>query len=189
MQWLGFGIRSAMFPGHRPIKHLDCAPSSLSRQIAVSQPSGPNHPIMPRCEAVLLLPIRIPYFALRRKPNQQSFQQRIVAPGLYWFVQPGGPLAFAAWRPPNSQENIHESPSHLLEPRPAHRSCPVLLLDGICCPGTELCPGDERCGDERSFPRRHHRPHPAHRRSAGIQHRGGRQAGAAALTPRPGTGQ
>jgi hypothetical protein len=69
MQWLGFGIRSALFPGHRPIKRLDCAPSSLSRQITVSQPSGPNHPAvvycpavttaqpMPRCEAVLLLPI------------------------------------------------------------------------------------------------------------------------------------
>jgi hypothetical protein len=102
---LGLVSGLPLFPASTAIKRLDCAPSSLSRQIAVAQPSGPNHPIMPRCEAVLLLPIRIPYFALQCKPNQQSFRQRIVAPGLYWFVQPGGPLAFAAWRPSNSQEN------------------------------------------------------------------------------------
>jgi hypothetical protein len=69
MQWLGFGFRSAPVAGINRDQTLGLRSVVLSWQITISQPSGPNHPAvaycpavttaqpMPRCEAVLLLPV------------------------------------------------------------------------------------------------------------------------------------
>ena len=94
MQWLGFGFRSAL--ASRPCRPRSntwtALRRSLSKQLRSRKLPTQSHPIMPRCEAVLLLPINNTVLRPRVQAERTIFPAAHLASGIYWFVQPGGPL-------------------------------------------------------------------------------------------------